>query len=685
MTSKRICITFLTVLLFISAISLTASAQSYTYDYWQNAIPSPDGYAPSSEISAESLGIPSMTPVDMTSDDEGNIYILDDGLKRVIILNPDLTLKKVIDTLTSSNGTVIKGTKKFSGICFYNESIYIADSEMGQILRIDKNGVVLDYISLPQTSLIPEGYVFKPQKIMIDSKGILYILCADLYQGAVMLNNKNEFMGFYGTNRVEMSPKLLIDYFWKSISDPSQKKKISVYVPTEYVNFCKDSEDFVYTVTGVSGNGDNLIRKFNPKGNDVFLKYPTKFGDWRAVYDKNTMVKTSFNAITVSESGLIAAVDKTRGRIFEYDRETNLLFAFGDTGDKKGHFENPVAVRYAGKKLLALDGTKGLLTVFEETEYGSLVHNAASLCEDGKYNEAKESLQLVLKQNANNETAYLGLGKAYMGLKNYKEAMQSFKLAQSRENYSKAFKEYRNSTAKSLFPYALCAVLIITVLVTVLRPKRKKSYVAQAADFPVYLYPFKIISRPIRVFQDLKLNGQGNALIAVIILALWLLGEILVRQSSGFLFNLNRPEDINILFLAAGTIGLFICFSVCNWAVGTLNDGSGKLMEIAVFAAYAITPYVIYRYAYLLFSNLLTIEESVLLDYVGIVIIIWTAVTILSAIMAVHDYTFGQSVGSFVITVLGVAAVLFILVLLYNLFMQFYDLIANIFTELRLR
>jgi hypothetical protein len=45
-------------------------------------------------------------------------------------------------------------------------------------------------------------------------------------------------------------------------------------------------------------------------------------------------------------NGMWSVVDSKRGKIYTYDSEGNLLFAFGDTGEQLGHLKTPTAITY---------------------------------------------------------------------------------------------------------------------------------------------------------------------------------------------------------------------------------------------------------------------------------------------------------------------------------------------------
>ena len=76
--------------------------------------------------------------------------------------------------------------------------------------------------------------------------------------------------------------------------------------------------------------------------------------------------------ITALDNGTIMHSDKTRGRIFAYDEQGDLLYAFGGVGNTKGSFQLPAAIDHSGNELYILDSRAASVTHFTLTEYGKV-------------------------------------------------------------------------------------------------------------------------------------------------------------------------------------------------------------------------------------------------------------------------------------------------------------------------
>ena len=171
-----------------------------------------------------------------------------------------------------------------------------------------------------------------------------------------------------------------------------------------------------------------------------------------------------FTDITVLENDIYIAVDESRGRIFGYNNQGLLLFAFGNRGNIDGYFRSPSSIEHIGKDLFVLDSQNASITVFTPTSYGELIYKATELYACGEYDASAEVWGEVLKQNGNYDLAYIGLGKSCFRQEKYGEAMEYFKLKRDKRNYSKAFQYYRKEWIEDNIWWVLIIVAVLIVI-----------------------------------------------------------------------------------------------------------------------------------------------------------------------------------------------------------------------------
>ena len=161
--------------------------------------------------------------------------------------------------------------------------------------------------------------------------------------------------------------------------------------------------------------------------------------------------------------------------------------------------------------------------------------------------------------------------------------------------------------------------------------------------------------------------------------------SILAHQLTGFSFNMNRVEQLNVWVSLCSTVGVFVAAVVCNWAVTTIMDGKGKLLEIWVFCAYALLPYVILSAVAIVCSNLLTIDESAFYTAVQWIGYGWTALTLVIALREVHQYSLTKTILTIVITFFGLMIVVVVVAIVYSVFSQLIGFITTLWSEIMMR
>jgi tetratricopeptide (TPR) repeat protein len=158
--------------------------------------------------------------------------------------------------------------------------------------------------------------------------------------------------------------------------------------------------------------------------------------------------------IAMGEEGAWTILDSKRARLYTYDQNGNLLFAFGDEGNMVGNGVKYVALAYQVLKtdddlqynLIILDdtGETGFkLTVYTPTEYCESIMTALRNQNNHNYAATIDNWQEVLTKNNNFDLAYIGIGKALFNQGKYDEAMKMLSSAYETDYYSKSFMELR--------------------------------------------------------------------------------------------------------------------------------------------------------------------------------------------------------------------------------------------------
>ena len=179
--------------------------------------------------------------------------------------------------------------------------------------------------------------------------------------------------------------------------------------------------------------------------------------------------------ITVLKNDIYVALDRTRGRLFGYDSQGILLWAFGTRGNVEGAFTSAISLEHMGYDLFVLDQVENSITVFTPTEYGQMIYDANEMYVIGEYDRSAEIWEDVMRMNANYPLAFRGIGRAILRQNDYEGAMRYFEMAHDRENYGRAFKLYRKEwVEKNILWVFLVIAVVIVVPLLIGRIKRSK-------------------------------------------------------------------------------------------------------------------------------------------------------------------------------------------------------------------
>ena len=152
-----------------------------------------------------------------------------------------------------------------------------------------------------------------------------------------------------------------------------------------------------------------------------------------------------------------------RSRVFQYNRDGDLLGVFGGKGDHLGGFIKPLAVEKLGEDYLVLENLSGTVTVFSPTEYGKLLFSAMKYYNRGEYIESVAEWENVLKYNNNMSLAYKSLGKACLQKNETEKALEYLRISGDKAAYSQAVEQSRKLWLKDNM--VLLLIIIIVALI----------------------------------------------------------------------------------------------------------------------------------------------------------------------------------------------------------------------------
>ena len=471
--SKRITCLLLVLVLVLTSAGMIAYARqpdrTFTYEE-DEAVPSTNIYQATKIIDANSMGTSTLLkePSDIFVDDKDYVYILDAGNCRVLILDENYKLVKELKEF--KYGEKVLTLKENAKGLFYRENtetLYICDTDNDRIIVCDLDGNVKKVYTKPVDDLLDPEVPYKPAKVIVDNMGIMYVLTSNINTGAVMVDANNSFLGFYGTNKLKLTAAMQAEYYWRDllskISKDFKGASTESFQPVEYYNLFWSADRFVYAVSPVNENMSASVVKLNALGENVF----SGTMDFLTYQELSGKTQIQLMDLTVDHEGAITVLDLTNGRLYQFDENCNLLAIFGGIGYQKGLFFRPVSIECdSQKRLLVLDAQSATITVLDQTYYGQMIRVANSLYNEGRYEDSIEPWMDVIRMNANYTEAYVGLGKAYIGMCEYEKAMEFFMVGKDQAGYAEAKAALRDETVREYF--GLVAAIVIIAMISIL-------------------------------------------------------------------------------------------------------------------------------------------------------------------------------------------------------------------------
>jgi hypothetical protein len=344
--------------------------------------------------------------------------------------------------------------------------------------------------------------------------------------------------------------------------------------------------------------------------------------------DINTGLKGGYSGpstvidVAVGPEKTWTIIDSKRNKIYTYDFNGNLLFAFGDKGAMLGSVANIKAVTYQDDTMLVLDRGTNSIVVYERTEYGDLLLRAISAENSLDYNYAITCWEAVLQRNSNFDAAYVGIGNALYRSGEYAESLEYYETAYDVDNWSNSYKEVRKEWMSQYF--ILLLLIIVAVIVVVLKffgwaAKVNKRVSTDGRARKTFgqelLYGFYVIFHPFDGFYDLKHEHRGSVRASLVFLALTILAFFYQSIGSGYVLNPTGAYS-TIAMQCISVLVPFFLFILANWCLTTLFEGEGSFKDIFVATSYSLLPIPMLIIPATLCSNWVTTTEAAIITMV---------------------------------------------------------------------
>ena len=712
----------ISVLLIVLALSMIVPAamigasassayQTYTYSIEGTALYSPDAY--SAEISLTSkamkLDLALNKPNDIVSDVDGKIYIADSGNNRIVILN------RHYEADGEMTGFIFEGNDNtFSepqGVFVTESSIWVCDTGNARLVEFDrKTREFKQKLDAPQSQLFGSNSSYHPIAMAVDQYGRIYVVSDTTSEGIIVMNSDGAFVGFIGAQAVTRSAWEII---WRNFQTAEQRAQIVDTDTTVYNSIAITPDGFVYATTNsiedgsVSGaikskakEGKYMpVKLLNPAGDEIMRRngfWPPAgeidiFGLTTKQTDPKKSGVSSIVDVAVGPQKTWSIIDTKRQKVYTYDYNGNLLFAFGDEGTLLGSIKNLRSITYQDEKMLLLDAQANCVVVYDRTEYGDLLIEAIAAENSLDFNYAIECWEKVLQRNSNFDAAYVGIGNAFYRSADYEEALKYYENAYDTENWSESYKMVRKEWMSTwLIPIVIIIVALLVLLIKFLgwaaKVNKRVSTDGNARKTfgQELLFGFHLIFHPFDGFYDLKHEHRGSVRASILFVGLAVVAMFYSSIGRGYVMN-PTGEMTTIWSTAISVLIPLILFVVANWCLTTLFEGEGSFKDIFIATSYSLLPLILLQIPATIASNWVTLTEAAIVSMVGVIAYIWVGFLLFFGTMVTHDYSLGKNLITIVGTIIAMAFIVFLVLLFSMLLTKLVGLVTNIITEIQYR
>lgn len=696
---------------------------TYTYDIDGEVMLSPAAFTPGESYNYISMGLHERyeqkalnTSKDICSDVDGNVYIADTNNHRIVILDRFYHAIGSISTYVDEYGRS-QALSYPEGVFVTNETIsadgtprqiYVCDTGNKRVVVFDQDLTYSHTIERPDTPLLTAD-AFVPTRIAVDLYGKIYIISSACSSGLIVLTEDGSFTGFIGGNKITGSAW---DRFWRRFQSTEQRREniTLTAVPVTYSNITCDDDGFIYVTTSFTTDTqksdakknltakkavNSAVKKLNSAGAEIMKRngFFDPSGEVALVLSSKV---SNIVDIAIGPEGTWSILDAEHSRVFTYDSEGDLLFAFGDKGNQLGNGNNFTSLCYQpieqvdGKKeyyLLVLERSTADVNVipFVPTDYYDTILAALANQNAYKYSESIDYWQQVLRLNNNFDLAYIGIGKALYGQERYTEAMEMLERAYETDYWSKSFSKHFNQIiSKWMIPIVIAAIVVIVLIVKFLGwAKRKNKAVSLKVGRKTYgeelLYSFHLVFHPFDGFWDLKHEKRGSvraALTIMLVVAVTMFYNVI-----GVSYAANpRGNYVTILAELSGVFVLVLLWTTANWCLTTLFDGEGSFKDVFVATAYSIAPMATFYVLATLCTHIMTDGAiSSLLITIGYV---WCAFLLFFGMLTTHDYSIGKNLLITICTLVAMIVIMFGVLLFSSLCGKIVQFVISIFQEI---
>ncbi len=197
-------------------------------------------------------------------------------------------------------------------------------------------------------------------------------------------------------------------------------------------------------------------------------------------------------------------------------------------------------------------------------------------------------------------------------------------------------------------------------------------------------YSLYTLTHPFDGFYDLKHEKKGSMRAAIILYLLTGISAVIKSQFTEYEFT-GGAESLHPLLDMLLAVGPYLLWAVSNWCFSSLMDGEGSMKDIICVTGYAMPPLIVSNLVYTAASWILTSNEGNYMQLISTIGLLWTLLLVFLGMLTIQQYSLGKSILTALLTIVGMAIILFLAVMLFYLVQQVYMFVINCVVEWQLR
>lgn len=157
------------------------------------------------------------------------------------------------------------------------------------------------------------------------------------------------------------------------------------------------------------------------------------------------------------------------------------------------------------------------------------------------------------------------------------------------------------------------------------------------------------------------------------------------RQMRAFVFNDAYNVPLDMMKQIAIVVLPVALFTLANYSITTLTEGKGSFKDIFMVTCYSLMPLIIFQVLTPILTHVMSLNELTYLRIIDFFGYGWMVIMLLVGIQEIHEYSAGKMVSTLILTVIGAAIIVFVVLLFFSLLQELGSFVYSIYREFSLR